>query len=275
MFGIDGLSFDGGAGGGAPSSSCDNGVQDGSETDVDCGGGDCKPCPLGLDCEQPSDCISFVCRLKLCSACNDPSDCPGLWLCDPANGACVDGKPNGFLCQDDAECHSGFCPPQDGVCCDSACALSCEACLQEKTGVPSGTCDFVNPDLAPDPDGECPAEDPSTCGHTGLGCSGFRSSCALHDETTLCQAGSCANGVATPAALCDGDGSCVVPDAQPCSPYGCAANSCLTSCLSQSDCVSSHYCDSNQACVAKKAAGSACAGNNECSSGICSNGLCD
>ena len=55
-------------------------------------------------------------------------------------GPVVDPKPNSQSCDQDAECQSGHCSPDDGVCCDSACDETCVACLQEKTGLPNGTC---------------------------------------------------------------------------------------------------------------------------------------
>jgi hypothetical protein len=62
---------------------CENGVcaqptctdtfQNGSETDIDCGGGDCPPCADGLLCQFPSDCQSGVCPFGLCEVptCSD------------------------------------------------------------------------------------------------------------------------------------------------------------------------------------------------------------
>ncbi|MEM9693356.1 MAG: hypothetical protein AAGA56_12480 [Myxococcota bacterium] len=42
-------------------SSCGDGVRNGNETDVDCGGDTCPPCSNGLACEVGSDCISGRC----------------------------------------------------------------------------------------------------------------------------------------------------------------------------------------------------------------------
>lgn len=54
-----------GAGGSGGSSTCDDGVQDGTETDVDCGG-DCPPCDLGESCSAPADCASGACAAGSC-----------------------------------------------------------------------------------------------------------------------------------------------------------------------------------------------------------------
>jgi hypothetical protein len=45
--------------------SCANGVQDGSESDVDCGG-DCPPCAHGRSCESARDCASGRCAGAVC-----------------------------------------------------------------------------------------------------------------------------------------------------------------------------------------------------------------
>ena len=52
------------------SGSCTNGIQDGSETDVDCGGasggGSCPSCPIGLDCIADQDCADGSCTYGIC-----------------------------------------------------------------------------------------------------------------------------------------------------------------------------------------------------------------
>jgi hypothetical protein len=51
---------------------CQNGVQDGDETDEDCGGS-CGPCMPGDSCEMPADCDSMVCDASVCAepSCTD------------------------------------------------------------------------------------------------------------------------------------------------------------------------------------------------------------
>jgi len=55
------------------SPSCSDGVQNGSETSTDCGGGSCPPCGDGLGCGNGSDCINGVCLGNLCqpASCTD------------------------------------------------------------------------------------------------------------------------------------------------------------------------------------------------------------
>src|SRR5690242_17769837 len=52
-----------GAGGGP----CMNGVKDGSETDVDCGGGTCPTCIDGKKCNQDPDCTEKNCVAGVCA----------------------------------------------------------------------------------------------------------------------------------------------------------------------------------------------------------------
>ncbi len=40
---------------------CGNGAVDGTETDTDCGGSDCAPCPSGASCKTNVDCESTFC----------------------------------------------------------------------------------------------------------------------------------------------------------------------------------------------------------------------
>jgi hypothetical protein len=46
--------------------SCADGVKNGSETDVDCGGSECSPCKVGRDCIRSEDCDG-VCRETVCA----------------------------------------------------------------------------------------------------------------------------------------------------------------------------------------------------------------
>lgn len=60
---------------GPPPPSCDNGVQDDDETDVDCGG-PCDRCDFGDGCGSGSDCTTGFCGLD--STCNNQP--PVIWL---------------------------------------------------------------------------------------------------------------------------------------------------------------------------------------------------
>jgi hypothetical protein len=160
-----------------------DGVQNGNETDTDCGGGaPCNGCGNGDSCNGPSDCASGFCIdgvccdmacTGLCESCvmsqtgvadgscadvaagTDPeNECSGVQVCD--SGVCV-GQANGASCGGPTDCMSGFCT--DGVCCDMLCDGLCVACDTSRTGMADGTCTFVA--AATDPDNECSG--PQTC----------------------------------------------------------------------------------------------------------------
>jgi Tol biopolymer transport system component len=71
--------------------SCSDEIENGSETDVDCGGPDCPPCDQGMDCIQDEDCLDGLCDSGVCetASCQDgvmnqdeeDVDCGGV--CDP------------------------------------------------------------------------------------------------------------------------------------------------------------------------------------------------
>ncbi|MBW2457935.1 MAG: hypothetical protein JRI68_25745 [Deltaproteobacteria bacterium] len=143
--------------------SCDDNIVSGDETGIDCGGGTCPDCPNGEGCDDADDCVSGFCDTDqgptgggvpagLCDACTGHADCAGMtdtW-CD--NGVCTAKNAVGVTCVDNEECLSTFCA--DAVCCDTACAGTCESCLAANTPQTSdGTCDFYP--AGSDPEPEC------------------------------------------------------------------------------------------------------------------------
>jgi len=106
---------------------CNDGIQNGDETDVDCGGS-CGPCGPGENCQADADCESGVCSGGVCqpAMCTDgvhngdetDVDCGGsCGQCgahqncqidqDCQSGACVAG-----VCGEDQD-GDGFAPPDD------------------------------------------------------------------------------------------------------------------------------------------------------------------
>jgi hypothetical protein len=97
--------------------SCTDGIRDGSETGVDCGGS-CGPCAVGQSCGGPADCASGYCNIdrNVCvtNQCQDgiretnetDIDCGGY--CGPSCGI-------GKACQvgardcNESNCYNGFC----------------------------------------------------------------------------------------------------------------------------------------------------------------------
>jgi hypothetical protein len=96
------------------SSECADQKQDGTETDVDCGGGTCPTCALNKKCLTDSDCTSNA--------------CDAISLTCVAN-QCADGRKDGS--ETDVDCGGGICPTCSlGLHCvgDSDCASNaCDA----------------------------------------------------------------------------------------------------------------------------------------------------
>jgi len=51
-----------------PLPTCTDGVKNGAETDIDCGGGSCGPCNVGQACGAARDCTSATCASQICRA---------------------------------------------------------------------------------------------------------------------------------------------------------------------------------------------------------------
>lgn len=259
-------------------------MKNGTETDVDCGGMSCLACTNGKACNEAEDCASKFCDVSggmpgTCAACASEADCAGATGTYCNAGTCTPKKPGAAMCGADAECESGFCPPQDMICCNARCDSTCEACLMAKTGAADGTCAPVTADA--DPDSECSDQGPMSCKASGMGCNGNMSTpgCKLYANTTTCAPASCTAGQASVASFCDGSGTCVAPTPTPCAPYQCdsAGVSCLTTCTANSDCQSTHYCNTMMSqCVPKITNGLPCTNGAQCASGNCptQDGVC-
>ena len=88
-------------------STCLDGVRNGFEADVDCGGSECEPCGDGATCRAPADCASRVCTDDKCV----PAECGdgvinGTEYCDDGNRVtetCAYGRTSCTVC--DARCN--------------------------------------------------------------------------------------------------------------------------------------------------------------------------
>ena len=207
--------------------------------------GTCTTAPQGY--AGGPTCAPYVCSgssTSCPSACNAAIDCATGAFC--SSGQCEGTETPGEECGADGACVSGFCV--DGVCCNSACTGQCEACDVEGS---AGTCTPV----AGSPHGSrpaCPvasATNPCSAaecdGNTRTSCAGFVGS------SVTCIEASCANGLATLPATCDGMGDCPAPVTKECAPYVCAGTSCKNQCAGASDCATGERCDtSTGTCVA-------------------------
>ena len=204
--------------------SCLNGVQDGTETDVDCGADCPAQCADNARCVSDRDCISAHCNSGVCSIVDPAASCENSYRSE--HETCVDGGgpqcnalgqhcPLGADCRTDNDCDSGNC--YDGTCiscnddekngdetdtdCGGARCAECSdgaACLLLSDCI-NRAC-YVASDTNPDPDG-----------HRMLGV------CVSHD-----------NGIQ------DGDETCVDAGG-PTSSAQCPNGD---GCLDDSDCIS-------------------------------------
>ncbi|HOU91022.1 MAG TPA: hypothetical protein PLU22_08260, partial [Polyangiaceae bacterium] len=114
------------SGGVCQPASCDDEVQNGLESDEDCGGG-CRPCDVGEGCSIAADCTSEVCRADECQApacddgrqngeetdtdCGGPTDAGGCARCE-----------DGDTCSLDRDCVEGLeCDPTSLACVATTC----------------------------------------------------------------------------------------------------------------------------------------------------------
>jgi hypothetical protein len=201
--------------------SCSDGVKNGTETGVDCGG-NCallavpQACPSGDTCYTATDCLSGECN---------------------SGNVCVQ-RPNGQQCWNGAQsCASGHCANVTNglgsICCDTDCTGTCQDC-----GIAGkyGTCTAVL--AGPAPSGQCPHN--SQCGNDG----NCTASGTCEQEPTTYNCGpTCVGTTLTANGFCAGDGGCggVVSD---CTPYACSSfvPACNTTCSAPTDCAPGHTC---------------------------------
>jgi hypothetical protein len=228
----------------------------------------------------PTPCAPYLCNsggTDCTTSCVSHTECDPGSYCD-GTGSCVTKRPDGNSCAIGLQCANGFCPPQDGVCCDAACNNTCESCVAAKTGGTDGVCAPVTADS--DPDTECSATAPTTCGANGTGCNGSATNpdCNLYDNTTTCATAGCTGGIQGGDGLCDSLGNCVQSNSIPCDPYTCnpAGTLCLTTCAAQTECMAGYFCDGGGMCQPKLADGVTCAVDFQCLNGNCpaADGIC-
>ena len=255
------------------SASCTDGVQNGDETDVDCGGS-CGPCKDQLHCKVAKDCTSKICSSAMKCAvptCSDSVqngnetdvDCGGLGymgaapcsrcgatkMCGSspdcvATATCSSGmvcKTNqGSNCAADAECATGNCV--DTVCCNvsaSQCggtgaATGCKQC--NLTGSPGVCTNIPNGSQAPAGHAQCTAS-VTTC---QLGTCNGAGNCNA-TANTPCGSPMCSTAMLT-TPLCDASASCKMMVASCMNGFACNGQSaCYSSCTDDTACQTPAY----------------------------------
>jgi Cys-rich repeat protein len=202
--------------------SCMNMIKDGTETDVDCGGGTCPPCAKGRSCSGNVDCSTAACIAGVCSGCATNADCPAGLICDPtvrqcvSVSACAAPRVNcGATCVDTSS------DPQNCGTCGSVCLMGA-ACA-------NGTCMSTCAAGQTRCGGVCAnlLSDSNNCGGCAMACGPGRA----------CLMGVCN---ATPASCSDGmrDGGESGVDCG--GATQCARCAVQQSCIVSSDCISQH-----------------------------------
>ena len=103
--------------------SCTDGVINGKETDLDCGGGFCPGCGVTQLCKLPSDCKGGICTSNTCApTCNDGSLSPELNETDVDCGGVTCPKcDTGLACKGDSDCKNKICNSAAGKCDPAKC----------------------------------------------------------------------------------------------------------------------------------------------------------
>ncbi len=211
--------------------------------------------------EQQQMC-SGTCVGNACGDCSVDGDCSFGEFC--LAGSCVPTLANGSACAASSQCTSQTCI--DGFCCNSACLGQCQAC---DVAGSEGICTPVTGS----PHGTRPGctGDGSACAGT---CDGVDTAgCTYPGSSTICRAATCAAGVATLEATCQGTGSCPALQTQPCGVFTCGATACAGDCTTTADCSAGTFC-SGGVCVPRLVNGAPCGALDQCQSGNCVDGRC-
>jgi hypothetical protein len=230
-------------------------------------------CLTGTDCLS-GNCVDGVCCNSacggVCKACNLPGN-PGICSNipngqDPANecagsvscngtGACGNLLGLGQACSLNGECQSGNCV--DGVCCNSACSGTCQACNN-----PGNLGGCSNIPLGQDPANECAGS---------LVCNG-NGGCASPNGTTCAQPSDCLSGNCVDGVCCNSSCSGVCKACNLAGSVGTCSN--LPNGQDPAnECSGARVCNGSGSCTGGPL-GAACGSGMECGSGNCVDGVC-
>ena len=245
---------------------CSDGYLNQDETDVDCGGTICSPCPDGGGCVVGSDCVSGVCSGGICQAatCSDTVQNQDETDVD-CGGATCPACPDGSGCVVGSDCTSGVC--SGGICQAPTCSDAVQN--QDETDVDCGgaTCP-----ACPDGGGCLVGSDCTSGVCSGGICQAPTCSDAVQnqDETDVDCGGAICVGC-PPGGGCTMGSDCtsgVCLTAVP--PFVCAAPTCSDGVQNQDE----TDVDCGGATCSGCPAGGGCTTGSDCISGICTGGVC-
>ncbi len=191
------------------SSSCSDHHKDGTETDVDCGGGTCATCATGKICAVNGDCttnacdaLSFVC---VSSACSDHHKDGSETDVDCGGGTCATCA-TGKICIVNGDCTSNACDAVSFVCDASQCSDHHKDGSETDVDCGGGTCATCATGLHCVVNGDCAS---SACDAVSFVC--VTSQCSDHrkdgSETDVdCGGGTCS--ACSVGLHCVADGDC-------------------------------------------------------------------
>ena len=243
--------------------SCTNGIQDGDETDMDCGGERCNPCETDQGCAISSDCTSGVC---IGNSCQPPRCGDGIMNGDETDvdcgqTACMRGCQLGQACDSMADCEAGTCT--GGFCVASHCS--------------DGVINAGETDL------DCGGADCGPC-MNGQACGNSDDNCMSPTGCIegFCRTTECANGAmdGDEIGVDCGGGECPgCPDGTMCMmPTDCRSGRCETTCTSCADGVQNGD-ESDVDCGGSECrrcyGGEVCTDGPDCATGVCTSGICE
>ncbi len=287
---------------------CDDGEQNGNETDVDCGGS-CEDCLPGEGCATGTDCTTGVCTGGICA---EPSCTDGVHNGDETDVDCggptCGGCPSGSDCDEDADCLSQSCV--DSHCAPSACTDGIQNGSETDVDCGGPTCPGCELGDACGSNGDCADGlclgglcQPASCGdnvrngdETDVDCGGSCSPCPDEwscDASSDCESRVCVDHVCVAATCFDNVKNGDESDVDCGGSGGCdrcaAGDACGTAADCQSQVCESEVCraptcndgvengaETGQDCGGTCGAcpGEGCTSGADCASGICSSGSC-
>jgi hypothetical protein len=238
---------------------CMDQVQNGTESDKDCGGATCGKCATGKTCGNNGDCLSAHCVGGTCvDQCLD-GVMDGNESDKDCGGSCATKCALGKMCGAPADCASTFCvggacvdachnavkdTNETGVDCGGACAATCAdgAGCQNDGDCTSNYCNGMNKCATPScTDGaQDGLETDVDCG--GATCVGLSKTCAdgLHCVNgTDCTSTHCSGGTCFDAQCFDNTMNGTETD-KDCGGASCPKCGSMKSCLVNADCISNN-----------------------------------